>query len=62
MYGINHTDDDSDNETESQLYFIGTKHLEFTENHLSKIQRLSTHGKLIPDVEGCEVIRVGDRL
>ena len=57
-----HTDDDSDNETESQLYFIGTKHPEFTSFSFSKGSTIIDPWRYIPDVKGCEVIRVGDRL
>ena len=57
-----HTDDDSDNETESQLYFIGTKHPEFTSFPFIKGSTIIDPWRYIPDVEGCEVIRVGDRL
>ena len=57
-----HTDDDSDNETESQLYFIGTKHPEFTSFPFIKNSTIIDPWRYIPDVEGCEVIRVGDRL
>ena len=54
--------DDSDNETDSHLYFIGTKHPEFTSFPFEKGSVIIDPWRYIPDVEGCEVIRVGDRL
>jgi len=54
--------DDSDNETESHLYFIGTKHPEFTSFSFRKGSLIIDPWRYIPDVEGCEVIRIGDRL
>jgi len=52
--------DDSDNETDSHLYFIGTKHPEFTSFPFEKGSVIIDPWRYIPDVEGCEVIRVGE--
>ena len=52
--------DDSDNETDSHLYFIGTKHPEFTSFPFEKGSVIIDPWRYIPDVEGCEVLRVGE--
>ncbi len=51
--------DDSDNETDSHLYFIGTKHPEFTDFPFEKGSIILDPWRYIPDIEGCEVIQIG---
>ena len=50
--------DDSGNE--SQLYFIGTKHTDFTSFPYEKGSVIIDPWRYIPDIEGCEVIRIGE--
>ncbi len=54
--------DDSDNETDSHLYFIGTKHPDFTDFPYEEGSIILDPWRYIPDIEGCEVIHIGNSL
>jgi len=51
-----------DSETESQLYFIGTKHPDFTSFPYEKGSVIIDPWRYIPEQDSCEVIHVGDSL
>jgi UDPglucose 6-dehydrogenase len=52
----------NDSETESQLYFIGTKHPDFTSFPYEKGSVIIDPWRYIPEQDSCEVIHVGDSL
>ena len=51
-----------DSENESQLYFIGTKHPDFTSFPYEKGSVIIDPWRYIPEQDSCEVIHVGDSL
>ena len=51
-----------DSENESQLYFIGTKHPDFTSFPYEKGSVIIDPWRYIPKQENCEVIHIGDSL
>ncbi len=51
--------DDSDNETDSQLYFIGTKHPDFTTFPYEKGSIIIDPWRYIPKQDDCKVIHLG---
>jgi len=48
-----------DSENESQLYFIGTKHPDFTSFPYEKGSVIIDPWRYIPEIEGCKVISIG---
>ena len=51
-----------DSETESQLYFIGTKHPDFTSFPFEEGSVIIDPWRYIPKIDGCEVIHIGDSI
>jgi UDPglucose 6-dehydrogenase len=51
-----------DSETESQLYFIGTKHPDFTSFPYEKGSVIIDPWRYIPKIDNCEVIHIGDSI
>ena len=51
-----------DSETESQLYFIGTKHPDFTSFPYEKGSVIIDPWRYIPKQDSCEVIHIGDSI
>ena len=51
--------DDSENEIHSQLYFIGTKHPDFTSFPFEEGSIIIDPWRYIPKIDGCEVIHIG---
>ena len=54
--------DDSDNETDSHLYFIGTKHLDFTSFPFEDGSVVLDPWRYIPKSDNYKVIWIGDNL
>ncbi len=56
--------DDSENESqqEPQIYFIGTKHPDFTSYHYNQGSIVIDPWRYIPHQDNCEVIHIGDNL
>ena len=54
--------DDSENEIHSQLYFIGTKHPDFTSFPFEKGSVIIDPWRYIPKIDGCKVILIGNSL
>ena len=54
--------DDSENESqqEAMIYFIGTKHPDFTSYEYNQGSIIIDPWRYIPEVKGCEVIRIGE--
>jgi len=48
-----------DSETESQLYFIGTKHPDFTSFPFEEGSVIIDPWRYIPKIDGCDVIHIG---
>ena len=54
--------DDSDNETDSHLYFIGTKHPEFVNFPFESGSIIIDPWRYIPENEDYKVISIGNNL
>jgi len=56
--------DDSENESqqEAMIYFIGTKHPEFTSFPFEEGSIIIDPWRFIPNIDGCKVIHIGDRI
>ena len=56
--------DDSENESQQEpcIYFIGTKHPDFTSYKYNYGSIIIDPWRYIPNQEGCEVIHIGDNL
>ena len=52
--------DDSENEIHSQLYFIGTKHPDFTSFPFEEGSIIIDPWRKCPDIKGCTVIHYGN--
>ena len=56
--------DDSENESQQEpmIYFIGTKHPDFTSYEYNKGSIIIDPWRYIPDIDNCTVIRIGDSI
>ena len=53
-------DDIDDYNFKTGLYFIGTKHPDFTDFDFPHDSTIIDPWRYIPDIEGCRVIRIGE--
>ena len=55
-----YVDDINDYNFKKGLYFIGTKHPDFTDFNFPLDSTIIDPWRYIPDIEGCRVIRIGE--
>ena len=52
-------DSENDSQQEPMIYFIGTKHPDFTTYSYNQGSIIIDPWRYIPDVDGCEIIKIG---
>ena len=55
-------DGENDSKQEAMIYFIGTKHPDFTSYEYNKDSIIIDPWRYIPDIDNCTVIRIGDSI